>query len=488
MYNMVFFYLIFPVLILVFLFLSREETLPEGIEEKGISRAYLKMSLYIYRLIRKKLRSFRTENIRMYLGALNRQKNPDNAETEYFIRKISIVLVMATAGSLLSILMCISSANSSHIEEDARIKRNEFGDREYEVSLVARNPEGEEVFEESFPVKTRQYTDREAAELFEKASSVLEGIILGENDSLDEVTKDLNLVESIEGFPFQVSWKMDNYDVIHFDGKLQEENIPETGVLVKLTATYRYMDMTWQQEFYANIKQRSLSGAEKAFREVKELLNKADEDSLTGTMIDLPNKYQGEDLCWEEKKTDNSMLLLLLTLIGAAASFVLKDKELKKAVDDRNNQMLMDYPQFVSQLVLYLGAGMTVRNVFAKLSDEYIRSRKEGAERRYLYEELLRTVRELSIGRSESASYEEFGIRCGGGQYTRLASLLSQNLRKGNGELLRLLQEESKKAFEERMDKARKLGEEAGTKLLLPMIIMLVIVMIIIMIPAYMAF
>ena len=42
--------------------------------------------------------------------------------------------------------------------------------------------------------------------------------------------------------------------------------------------------------------------------------------------------------------------------------------------------------------------------------------------------------------------------------------------------------------LEERMDKVRKAGEEAGTKLLLPMVIMLVIVMVIIMIPAYMAF
>ena len=66
--------------------------------------------------------------------------------------------------------------------------------------------------------------------------------------------------------------------------------------------------------------------------------------------------------------------------------------------------------------------------------------------------------------------------------------MLSQNLRRGNSELLALLQEESKKAFDERMDKARKAGEEAGTKLLLPMILMLVIVMVVIMIPAYMAF
>jgi hypothetical protein len=79
-------------------------------------------------------------------------------------------------------------------------------------------------------------------------------------------------------------------------------------------------------------------------------------------------------------------------------------------------------------------------------------------------------------------------MRCASQQYTRLSTLLSQNLRKGNSSLLDVLNEEATKAFNERMDAARKLGEEAGTKLLLPMILMLVIVMVIIMIPAYMAF
>ena len=35
---------------------------------------------------------------------------------------------------------------------------------------------------------------------------------------------------------------------------------------------------------------------------------------------------------------------------------------------------------------------------------------------------------------------------------------------------------------------ARKLGEEAGTKLLLPMILMLMVVLVILMVPAVMAF
>lgn len=488
MSKMIYFYLIFPLFILILYFFSREEELPDGMEETGISRAFLKMSLFIYKRVQKRVKSFSSEKIRLYLGMLQQRKDLDRAETEYFIRKISIVLLMATAGSFLSIMTCLGAGRSSHISEDNALVRGSFGDREYDLELVAKDPEGKELLDYNMTVKNRVYTKQEADELFEEASSQLESLILKKNPSLDRVTGDLDLVESIPGYPFVVSWKLDNYEVMHLDGSLNEDNISEDGDIVTLTAIFSYEDYKWQQVFYANLFPRELGPAEMAFKEIKKLLQKADEESVMEERILLPESYNGEELIWSEKVTDNSFLLLLLTLIGGAASYVLKDKELKKAMDERNKQMLQDYPQFVSQLVLYMGAGMTVRNIILKLSEGYAGKRKNGEEKRYLYEELLRSSREMSTGASEGEAYERLALRCGGQQYTRLVTLLSQNLRKGNSELLPLLQEESKKAFEERMDKARKAGEEAGTRLLLPMIIMLVIVMIVIMIPAYMAF
>ena len=47
-----------------------------------------------------------------------------------------------------------------------------------------------------------------------------------------------------------------------------------------------------------------------------------------------------------------------------------------------------------------------------------------------------------------------------------------------------LLEQEAEDAFEERKSMARKLGEEAGTKMLFPMILMLGAVMLILAFPA----
>ena len=71
-------------------------------------------------------------------------------------------------------------------------------------------------------------------------------------------------------------------------------------------------------------------------------------------------------------------------------------------------------------------------------------------------------------------------------EYRKLALLLEQNLRKGTRELLAMLDREELLAFELRQNLAKKAGEEASTRLLLPMIGLLGIVMAILLIPAMM--
>lgn len=50
---------------------------------------------------------------------------------------------------------------------------------------------------------------------------------------------------------------------------------------------------------------------------------------------------------------------------------------------------------------------------------------------------------------------------------------MSQNVKKGTTDILKLLEQESQSAFEQHKNLAKKKGEEAGTKLLFPMILML---------------
>ena len=90
----------------------------------------------------------------------------------------------------------------------------------------------------------------------------------------------------------------------------------------------------------------------------------------------------------------------------------------------------------------------------------------------------------IAMGVSESDAYAAFGRACRTHAYIKLGNLMSQNVRKGGEYFMQMLREEVGEAFAQR----RKRGEEAGTKLLLPMIMMLGIVLIIIVVPAFMSF
>ncbi len=71
-----------------------------------------------------------------------------------------------------------------------------------------------------------------------------------------------------------------------------------------------------------------------------------------------------------------------------------------------------------------------------------------------------------------------------------MLSLLAQNVKrkKGTRDILNLLAEEELAALQMKRELARKKGEEAGTRLLFPMILQLGVVMIIVIAPALMGF
>ena len=149
----------------------------------------------------------------------------------------------------------------------------------------------------------------------------------------------------------------------------------------------------------------------------------------------------------------------------------------------------MDYSDIVSGLCVYLGAGFPVRKAWEQLAKEYEMSLKlPGGRKRAGYEEIRISVGRMNQGMSELRAYGEFGKSCGLRSYRKLAGLMTQYVKNGSGSLRKNLEEEMENAFEERKAAARKIGEETGTKLLIPLFMMLLIVMVMVSVPAFLAF
>ena len=169
----------------------------------------------------------------------------------------------------------------------------------------------------------------------------------------------------------------------------------------------------------------------------------------------------------------------LLLAVGLWYLYGKDDRELKKEEKHRKQQMILDYPVILYKMSMLLEAGMTIRGAFSKVAFHY--RDQNGKEVHYAYEEMLLACYEMEQGVGEAAAYEEFGQKCGNLHYLKFGSLLSRGL-------VELLEQEAENGMEERKSLARKLGEEAGTKLLLPMLLMLILVIVILMVPAILSF
>lgn len=166
-------------------------------------------------------------------------------------------------------------------------------------------------------------------------------------------------------------------------------------------------------------------------------------------------------------------------LVIAGAVFIAVDKQLERRVKERRRDIQIDFPEFLNKLILLVNAGQTVSMAVQKIV-------REGKRERALYKELAVVINEMALGKSELEAYEDFARRCRLQEASAFAAALVQNMRKGNDELVPILRMQALHSWENRKNIARKLGEEASTKLLLPMMISFIAILIMVMAPAVM--
>lgn len=335
-------------------------------------------------------------------------------------------------------------------------------------------------------VAEKEYTPEELEQVFIEAKTQLEKLILGENKSLSEVRNDLHLLTLLPESKIRVDWQLDNYQIMDLQGKIQTENIPEEGSLVRMDAILSYGQEKVQYTFYAHIFPPLLSETEQQKKKLETALEEQNQETKTEREMPLPETVDGQPVDW---RPVNNYRALAILFLGVAASMLIysaeKEKQ-KEQMKERKKQLELDYSQIISCFTLYLGAGMTLRMAWFKLAKDY-EHRGRKTEIRPAYEEMVYTMYEILSGTSEQEAYERFGERCGLAIYRKFGLLLSQNLKKGTKGLVDLLKQESIAAFEERKALAKMQGEEAGTKMLIPMFLMFGVVLVMIVIPAFLS-
>lgn len=286
------------------------------------------------------------------------------------------------------------------------------------------------------------------------------------------------------------------------DGTLHNETLPPgtvvTGYLSLIMSTdivpenvdgeTKYLKTQYHSapyRIYVGIVPRELSRYESLLLQLQQAITAEDEGSLGENMLSLPTEIDGQRIYYSEHEDRSYLLLPLLGVIAAMAIYMRQGQARRTEKKQREALLMLDYSELVSKLMVYIGAGLTVRNALETISQHFDALIARGIKAdRPLYQELRTMVIQFRRNMPESEIYLSFGRRVNLKPYTKLVSLIEQNRMNGARNLRAMLELEMEDAFEQRKTTARRLGEEAGTKLLLPLFIMLGIVMIIVIVPA----
>ena len=163
-------------------------------------------------------------------------------------------------------------------------------------------------------------------------------------------------------------------------------------------------------------------------------------------------------------------------ILLAALAIMYYKQTVDNQLSDRRDELLAQFPQALSKLALLVNCGMVMREAWAKMAQ---------TDTGVLYQEMELTMEEFRNGISEVTAYRNFAERCGLKEIRRFSSTMIQNLNKGNEEVAYFLRELSEEMWEEKKHLAKRKGEAANSKLMLPVGLIFIGILVMIMVPVF---
>lgn len=396
-----------------------------------------------------------------------------------YIKKYRLQILIILVGIILAILYNFFAVDEQILKNKNMLKRQNYDGEDYRVKLYV-----EGIDEKKLPidieVRKREYDEKMLEEIFDKCMEILPSKILGENKSLSEIRYKLNFVKYIDEYGVDVLISPEDSELIEFNGRILNEDLKDAKDTY-LNIRLGYGDIKQEYQIQVSVLPSDKSDISSLVKSFKRYIEKEDEGTKTKEYMSLPSTWKNRELKYIQEKNYNALYILLFSIILAVLLF-LNEKHKKKMESLRvERQSLLEYPEIVSKFIIFIEAGLSIRNVWEKIVIDYEKGKTKNI---YVYEEMKKAHLRMKSGIHEAIVYKDFARNMKLRQYTKFISILEQNRRAGLSNIRELLNYESKNAWEERMQLAKRQGKEAETKMLIPLFLMLLIVLLIVVAPA----
>lgn len=391
-----------------------------------------------------------------------------------------VLLAFGVMGCMAQMMELQSSEGIS----SGRIARNAPGGGVLEVDAVFSLPQEDTEYPITLAIEEQKYHKSEEQKRIADAVKEIDATFCGYNASLEEIISDPVVSDSYQDGAVLAEWMFSDEKIISEDGRICQSALKKSRQEIEAFVVLSCGESEETHRFSFWIVPEEKSQKEQAILKIEEEIELQDE---TKEFVSLPQNIDGKKIEWKEAPSAQPAEFLGLGILAAIAASYAQKEEKEKKIQKRKRRLLLSYPEFAGKLSLLLGAGMSISGAVRKINQMYQKRRSEGGETDPVYEELHQMICEMDNGMSEIKAYQAFSERCDLQPYRKLVSLLISGQKVGNRRLREQLDEEVDRVFLERKQTARKLGEEAGTKMLLPMMMMLIIVMGIVIIPAFLS-
>lgn len=170
----------------------------------------------------------------------------------------------------------------------------------------------------------------------------------------------------------------------------------------------------------------------------------------------------------------NSAGIVFVFLLLGALLIWYTSSHLSTALEEQHAEILLDYPNVLSNLALLVNAGMMLRDAWKTVGENGTRK---------LYREMQNVTRNIANGYSELDAYSELAENCKLNEIKKFISVICQNVQKGGAELVYVLKELSTDAWTVKRSTAKMRGDAAATKLIIPVGITFIGILVMIMVP-----
>lgn len=389
---------------------------------------------------------------------------------DYCVKIISKCLVLVFVFNLIAFSMTVFEGKTD--TEGVFIQRDDYGGayRDYSIDVGV----GSDARTVNLVVHPLEYSRAEFYELTDKMFDSYEEALKQIQTEINAGCKKASLPECSKP-DMELIWISDKPEIFSSAGLFDRSEL-QTKTSITLSAVISYNDMENSRDYELLLEPQEMDD----ISEVEAILYDLEKENRNTREISIPKEINGILISATKERNKSPVQIVILgivciILLAAQGRAKLRDKAFER------DKILMElYPWFVNSLWVLLCAGVTVKSAIGNMVNF-------SDEKNILVLELEYAVNQINAGADEAEVYEELGQRLFLAPYRKLFSQIGRNIKIGSKDLLRFMETELAVATESRIESAKRTGEEASTKLVVPMVVMLLVVMLIIIFPTVVA-